>query len=188
MTKIAELAYMPDEMEEFLPTRIKAHLETAEGITDAITQIEWLMSGPGAFRRFIQEAIADVLPKAPRGGLTEFDPARDPDRFLNLSEQMSDICNQILGLREQFPRKSINELIMFLYSENPEGTEFLRKHRGYITRTMNDFDFRILKTQNSRVRRLSDAVAGKELFGWAFTYAVHRGGEFRRAKGIVPEK
>ena len=188
LTKLAEYIYLPDEMEAFLFSRIKARAETAEGINEAITQVEGLMAGPGAIRRFIKGAIADVLPKAPRGRPTEFDPASDPDRFLNLSEQMSGVCNQFLGLREQFPRKSMKELIVFLQSENPKGTEFLRKHSGYITKTLSDFDFRILKTQNARVRRLSDAVAGKELFNWAFTYAVQRGGEFRRAKGIEPEE
>jgi hypothetical protein len=146
LTKIAELAYLSDEMEEYLFTRIKARVETAEGITEAITQVEGLMAGPGAIRRFIKEAIADVLPKAPRGRPTEFNFAGDPERFLSLSAQMNGICSQFLGLRDQFPSKSIKELLVFLQSEKPKGIELLRKHGSYITQTMNGFDFRILKT------------------------------------------
>jgi hypothetical protein len=128
LTKIAELAYLSDEMEEYLFTRIKARVETAEGITEAITQVEGLMAGPGAIRRFIKEAIADVLPKAPRGRPTEFNFAGDPERFLSLSAQMNGICSQFLGLRDQFPSKSIKELLVFLQSEKPKGIELLRKH------------------------------------------------------------
>jgi hypothetical protein len=188
LLQVAELVYLPDAMEEFLYKRIKDRSETVEGITEAITQVEGLMVGPGAVRKFVKMALFDVLPKPARGRPTEFKPASDPDRFLSLSAQMSDICSQFLDLRGQFPRKSIKDLLVFLQSENPKGIELMRKHGNYITQTMNDFDFRILKTQNARVRRLSDAVAGKELFGWAFTYAVQRGGEFRRAKGIEPEE
>jgi hypothetical protein len=186
--QVSELIYLPDAMEEFLYKRIKDRSETAEGITEAITQVEALMMGPGAIRKFLKMAIFDTLPKPARGRPTEFKPASDPDHFLSLSTQMSGICGQFLDLRHQFPRKSIKELLVFLQTENPKGIELLRKHGSYISQTMNGFDFRILKTQNARVRRLSDAVAGKELFNWSFTYAVQRGGEFRRAKGIEPEE
>jgi hypothetical protein len=188
LLQLAELSYLPDAMEEFLYKRIKDRSETAEGITEAITKVEGLMVGPGAVRKFLKMALLDVLPKPARGRPTEFKSAGDPERFLSLSAQMSGICRQFLALREQFPRKSIKELLVFLQSENPKGIELLRKHGSYITQTMNGFDFRILKTQAAKVRRLSDAVAGKELFRWAFTYAVQRGGEFRRAKGIEPEE
>jgi hypothetical protein len=59
---------------------------------------------------------------------------------------MNGICSQFLGLRDQFPSKSIKELLVFLQSEKPKGIELLRKHGSYITQTMNGFDFRILKT------------------------------------------
>ena len=188
LLQLSEFVYLPDAMEEFLYKRIKDRSETAEGITEAITQVEGLMVGPSAVRKFLKMALVDVLPKPARGRPTEFNRAGDPERFLSLSAQMSGICSQFLVLREQFPSKSIKELIVFLHSDHPNGAELLGKHGSYITQTMNDFDFRILKTQNARVRRLSDAIAGKELFGWAFTYAVQRGGEFRRAKGIEPEE
>jgi hypothetical protein len=61
--QISELIYLPDEMEEFLFKRIKDRTETAEGITEAITQVEALMMGPGAVRKFLKMAISDVLPK-----------------------------------------------------------------------------------------------------------------------------
>jgi hypothetical protein len=186
--RIAELAYEPDAMEEFLYKRIKDRSETAEGVTEAITQVEGLMVGPGAVRRFLKTALTEVLPKPARGRPTEFKPSTDPDRFLDLTGQLIDICSQFLDLRDKFPRKSIKELLVFLQSENPKAIELMRKHGNHITKTLNEFDFRVLKTQNARVRRLADAVAGKELFGWAFTYAVQRGGEFRRAKGIEPEE
>ena len=40
LVKIAELIYLPEAMEEFLYKRIKERIESAEGINEAVTQIE----------------------------------------------------------------------------------------------------------------------------------------------------
>jgi hypothetical protein len=187
-TKIAELAFLPEEMEEFLYNRIKERVETADSINEAITQVEELMVGPGAARRFIQKAITETLPKARRGRPTEFNPLTDPDRFLVLSEKLNPVCDLFLQLQEQFPRKSSKEIVDFLKPEEPNAVDLMRKHERFISETMNDFDFRILKTQKTRARRLADAVAGKVLFGWSFKYSVLRGGEFRRLIGVDQEE
>lgn len=187
-TQISELIYLPDEMEEFLFNRIKERAETAEGITEAITQVEGLMSGPGAARRFIKKAFAEVLPKARQGRPTEFNPEADRGPFLALSEKLQSVCSSFLNLREQFPRKSIKELLDFLRQEHPQETDLMRKYEAHITKSMNEFEFRILKTMGAKVRRLADAVAGKKLFGWSFVYSFQRGAESRRLKGIDPEE
>jgi hypothetical protein len=188
VTKIAEYIYQPEAMEEFLYIRIKERTENPEDITKAITQIEELLSGPGAVRRFIKKVMAEVMPKARQGRPSEFNPTSDPDRFLALSSELNNVCDQFLSLQEQFPRKSNKEIIDFLQPENPKAVDLLRKREGYIALTMSDPDFQLLKTQETKARRLADAVAGKELFDWSFTYAVQRGGEFRRSKGIEPEE
>src|ERR1035438_10851000 len=43
LLQLSEFVYLPDAMEEFLYKRIKDRSETAEGITEAITQVEGLM-------------------------------------------------------------------------------------------------------------------------------------------------
>ena len=186
--KIAENIYLPDAMEEFLFKRIKERVETREEVLEAITQIEAQMSGPGAVRRFLKTAWDEAMPKARQGRPTEFNPASDPDRFLNLSAQLIAICDQFLILREQFPRKEVKDLIEFLQTEDPKGAEFMRKRAGYVSEVLNDIDFRILKSPKAKIRRLADALAGKQLFNWSFSYAVQRAGEFRRSKGIEPEE
>jgi hypothetical protein len=188
LTKVAELIYQPEAMEEFFYIRFKKRTENPGDIAEAITQVEEEMAGPGAVRKFLKKAIKDVLPKPRRGRPTEFKPASDPDRFLALSAQLNPVCGQFLGLREQFRRKSNKELIEFLRPEDPIGVDLLRKREGYISETMNGLDFRILKTQQTKGRWLADAVAGKELFDWSFTYSVQRAGEFRRSKGIDPKE
>ena len=188
ISTVCELIYLPDAMEEFLYNLIKERGETAGDITDAILQVEDQMSGRNAARRFFHKAIAEVLPKARRGRPTEFNPTTDPDRFLSLSSQLNRVCDNFLRLREQFPRKSNMELMDFLKSEDPKAADFVRKHGEFISETLSDFDFRDLKTHETRVRRLADAIAGKELFDWSFKYAVQRGGEFRRSKGIDLEE
>ena len=55
LVQLAELSYLPDAMEEFLYKRIKDRSETAEVITEAITQVEGLMVGPGAVRKFVKD-------------------------------------------------------------------------------------------------------------------------------------
>jgi hypothetical protein len=188
VTKIAEYIYQPEAMEEFLYVRIKERAESENEILEAISQVEEQMAGPGAIRRFIKKAMAEAMPKARRGRPTEFNPASDPDRFLSLSSQLAAACGQFLGLQVQFPRKSSREIIDFIKPENPNAAEILRKREGYIALTMNDSDFQLLKTQETKARRLADAIAGKELFDWSVTYAVQRGGEFRRSKGIESEE
>jgi hypothetical protein len=186
--KIAEYIYLPDAMEEFLFIRFKEQLETKEEILKSISYMEAQMSGLGAVRKFLKTVLAETMPKARQGRPTLFNPDSDPDRFLDLSAKLSNICSQFLNLQKQFPRKSVKELIDFLLPEDPKGAEFLRKRVGYVSEIFNDFDFRILKTPKARVRRLADALAGKQLFNWSFTYAVQRAGEFRRSKGIDPEE
>ena len=186
--KLSEFIYLPEAMEEFLYKRIKERAENEEEILETISQVEEQMAGPGAARRFLKKVMAEVMPKARQGRPTEFNPATDQDRFLGQSAQLIKVCGQFLGLREQFPRKSIKELLVFLQPEDPKGTELLRKYEDYITQTMNSLDFRILKTIESRVCRLADALAGRELFGWSFTYAIQRAGEFRRSTEADPEE
>lgn len=186
--KIGELIYLPDEMEEFLFNRIKERTETAEGITDAITQVEELMSGPAAARRFMRKVFTEVLPKGRQGRPTEFNPETDREPFLALSEKLQPVCSEFLNLREHFPRKSITELLEFLRQEHPQETDLMREHEGHITKSMTELEFRILKARGAKVRRLADSIAGKELFGWSFVYSFQRGAEFRRLKGIDPEE
>lgn len=188
LTNIAELIYQPEAMEEFLYIRIKERAENPDDINKAITQIEEQLSGPGAALRFIKKIIKEVLPKMRQGRPTEFDPVIDPDRFLALSTEMTADCERFLGLREKFPEKSHKELIEFLQCKAPDGTNLMRKHQSYISEVMNELEFRTLKTEKARVRRLADAIAGKELRGWAFSYSVQQAGVFRRAKGIKPEE
>ena len=167
---------------------IKERGEGAGDITEAIAQIEELMSGAGADLRNLKKAISEAMPKSRQGRPTVFNPAIDPDRFLALSSELSRACDPYLSLREQFPTKSHKELLDFLQHESPKETDLMRKHEGYISQTMNDPDFRSLKTHETRARRLAAAIAGKALFEWSFTYAVQRAGEFRRFKGIDPEE
>ncbi|MGA8089470.1 MAG: hypothetical protein WCA10_19510 [Terracidiphilus sp.] len=186
--KVCELVYVPDELEEFLFGRIVERRENAGDINEAISQVEGLMSGPGATRRFLKEAIAGMLPKGPRGRPTQFNPDSDPDRFLALSSRLMRVCGQLLNLRELFPKKTNKELADFLKTEDPKGAEFVQKHEGFISQTLRDLDFRVLKAHKTRVQRLADAIAGRELFHWTFKYAVQRGGEIRRFKGIEREE
>lgn len=186
--KVSELIYKPDQFEEYLYHRIKEQDESAGNITDAISQVEDLMSGPGAARRFLHKAITGVLPKGPRGRPTQFDPDSDPDRLLSLSSGLTHVCGQLLNLRELFPKKTNKEIIDFLKTEDPGKAELVGKHEEFVSRTLSDFDFRILKIHKTKVRRLADAIAGRELFHWTFKYAVQRAGEIRRSKGIEPEE
>jgi hypothetical protein len=186
--KVCELVYVPEKLEEFLFGRIIERTENAHDITEAISQVEGLMSGPGAARRFLHNAIAGVLPKGPRGRPTQFNPDSDPDRFLALSSKLNRVCGQYLNLRDLFPKKTNKALADFLGTDDPRGAELVRKHEGFILQTLSDLDFRILKNHKTKVRRLADAIAGKELFHWTFKYAVQRGGEIRRSKGIEPEE
>jgi hypothetical protein len=186
--KVAELVYVPEALEEFLYNRIKERIENPVEVNDAITQIEKLMSGPGAARRFIKVALNEVMPKGRQGRPTEFDPGSDPGKFLVLASRLSGLCSLFLDLRDKFPAKSNRAILDFLESEDPKGEALLRRHEKYISNTLTEFDFRILKTRETRARRLADAIAGKQLFGWSFTYAVQRAGEFRRAKESAAEE
>jgi hypothetical protein len=186
--KVCELVHVPDQFEEYLYRRIKERSENAGNITEAISEVEELMSGPGAASRFLKAAILGMLPKGTRGRPTHFNPDSDTDRFLALSSRLSGVCTQLLNLREMCPNKTQKDITDFLKTEDPQGAEYLHKHAAFVTQTLNDFDFRILKTHKTRVQRLADAIAGKELFIWAFKYSVQRGGEFRRSKGIALEE
>lgn len=188
LTQLAENIYLPDEMEKFLYARIKERAENPSDINEAIEFIERQLAGPGAVRKLIHRVLKEALPKPRRGRPTEFNPDSDPDLFLALSTTLVRVCNQFLGLREQFPTKTDGAIIDFLESENPKGAALVRKHEGYISRTINELDFRILKSRETKVQRLADAVAGRELFKWSFTYAIQKAGEFRRSKGIDPEE
>jgi hypothetical protein len=172
--KIAELIYLPEDMEQFLYNRIKDRVENPAEVNEAITQVEKLMSGPGAARRFIKMALNEVMPKGRQGRPTEFNPGSDPDKFVVLAARLSGLCRLFLDLRDKFPAKSNRAIMDFLESEDPKGEALLRKHEKYISQILTEFDFRILKTSETRARRLADAIAGKELFGWSFTYAVQR--------------
>ncbi|MDR3711821.1 MAG: hypothetical protein P4L51_03310 [Puia sp.] len=187
--KIAEFIYQPEEMEEFLFTRIKERLENEQEIIEAISQVELELSGPGAFRRFVKKAMAEAMPKGRQGRPTTFDAETDPERFLALSSELIYLCDRFLLLREQFPAKSNKSIMNFLESEDAKGEAILRKHERFITETMGEFDFRVLlKAHTTKVQRLADAIAGRELLNWSFTYSVQKAGEFRRARGIEPKE
>lgn len=186
--KVCELVHVPDQLEDYLYGRIKERAENASEVTNAISEVEELMSGSGAGRRFLKKAIVGLLPKVPRGRPTDFNPDSDPDRFLALSERLAPVSGQLLTLREHFPKRTNKELMVFLKAEDPRGAEFMRRHETFISQTLNDLDFRVLKNHKTRVRRLADALAGRELFHWAFKYSVQRGLELRRSADIPPEE
>jgi hypothetical protein len=188
ISTVINLIHEPDALETYFYNLIKERGEGAGDINEAIAQIEQINSGPGADRKFLQKAIAEALPKARQGRPSEFNPVSDPERFLALSSHLNRTCDLFLSLREQLPKKSNKELIDILEPEDPLGAEVMRKREGNISQILNDPDFCTLKTRKTRGRWLADAVAGKELFDWSFTYSVQRAGEFRRAKRIDPEE
>ena len=186
--KIAELAYRPEELELFLYSRIKERTDNPAEIEQAVAQTDALVSGPGAMRRFVFKAIREVLPKGRTGRPSDFDFAHSPEQFLEASSQIQGACHQFLSLHEQFPKKTIKGLCEFLQDTDAQGVNLMRKHEDFISQTLNDYDFQILKSAETRSRRLADAITGKELFGWSYKYAVQRGGEFRRAKEANSEE
>ncbi len=188
IAKVLEGIVSPEGMEEHLSALIVARQEDPNEIQKAIAELQNLMSGPGADRNFLKKAIAEAMPKLRQGRPTDFDPASDPKQFLALSAQLSCVCDLFLGLREKFPNKSSRTLMDFLESDDPIAETIMRKHEDHISQAMSEPDFQTLKRHNSKVRRLADALAGKELFGWSFVYAFQRGAEFRRLKGAESEE
>jgi hypothetical protein len=186
--KIVEFIFQPEAMEEFLFNRIKTRLESEQEILESIALVEAQLAGPGAFRRFVKKAFAEAMPKARQGRPTQFNPESDPDRFLSESARLAKTCGQFLDLKEGYPNRSTKELLAFLESDDPKGIGILRKHERQIDQTLNDLDFRILKSPKSRTTRLADSISGKELFGWSPTYAIQRGGELRRSKETASEE
>jgi hypothetical protein len=112
--KVAELVYDPEALEAFLYDRIRESSENPTEVNEAITQIEKLMSGPGAARRFIKMAIGEVMPKGRQGRPTEFDPGSDPAKFIVLAERLTALCGLFLDLRDKFPAKSNRSIMSFL--------------------------------------------------------------------------
>ena len=88
----------------------------------------------------------------------------------------------LLDLKSAFPAKSTKNLLEFIQSERPGAVAQMKKQADYISRIVCDSDFEALKGETTRARRLADAVSGKTLFGWSWTYSVQRGQEFRRTK------
>lgn len=177
---IVRLVDSPLEMEAYLSGLILSHHENAGDIHEAIAQVNALTSGPRADFRFMKKAIEEAMPKQPPGRPTGFNVASDRQAFLDLSSDLSRACEPLLTLKEQFPKKTVKELIAFLEPQTLDGSARLRKREEFIAQAMSESHFQNLKEHKAKVRRLADAIAGSELFGWKYTYAIQRGGEFRR--------
>lgn len=187
INKVLESVHSPESLEEFLYERIKKRNTTEAEIDKAVVETEELMGGPGGVRRVIKLAIADAIPKPARGRPSNFNPAIDPDRFLSASVEIEDTCKLFLDLRRSFPGKSTKDLFDFIQAESPKPIALMKKQTAYISRILRDPDFDALKGENTKARRLADAVSGRNLFHWSWTYSVQRGQEFRRAKARSEE-
>lgn len=112
--RLCKLIDSPEEMEAYLSDMIISQSENAGDIHEAIAQVNAMISGPRADVRFVRKAIEEVMPKLPPGRPTGFKAASDRQQFLDLVSQLEPICANLLRLKEQFPGKSLKELLAFL--------------------------------------------------------------------------
>jgi hypothetical protein len=187
IAKVLELSHQPDALEAYIFNLIKEKGEGAGDINEAIGQVEGLLSGPGADRKFLQKAIAEAMPKARAGRPTEFDLATDPGRFLVYSSELITLLTKFAELKATLPEKSVVQILDFLDSEDSAKTEILRNHTQYISEIMGTPEFKAPKAIAIKARILSDAITGRELFGWSRLYSIQRAAEFRRLKQVEPE-
>jgi hypothetical protein len=172
----------PAGLEEYLFSLIMATGDEAGDFQEAISQIEALIATPRDKQVFIRDVIEEMFEKPPRGRPSEFDPATDVVRFLDLTSRLMRICDALLRLRRQFLKKPLGDLLTFLDAEDPAGVLLLRKHDAYLPDLIQELaDLRIQK-HKTKVQKFADAIAGKELFNWSCAYSLQRAAEFRRAK------
>lgn len=188
LSKVLESVHSPAALEDWLYSQIRQGGLTAGQLQEALQQAARMAKNPAAVRKLLYGAIDDAYPKGEQGRPTEFDPAIDPDRLLSLSARLRPICAEFVELRRRFPKKSSEEIIEFLESEDPGPVALIRRHSNQVAKVEGSPAFQSLNSLETRARRLADIVTGRELFGWSASYSVQRAGQLRRAKGDANEE
>jgi hypothetical protein len=184
IAKTVESLHTPEALESFLyQLLLEKGSGEADDIKASIDEVERMLATPGQGPRMLKEAMAEMFPKARPGRPSEYRHGNDLARFLAHSSELYSACEKFLSVRAQFPAKSIDAILNFLDSEDPEQIGVLRSNAELIAESEQENDFTNLKRIETKARRLSDAITGKTLFKWSYIYSVERAAEFRRSQG-----
>jgi hypothetical protein len=171
----------PEVFEKFLFRKIKEGSENPPDLDAALSEVARFLGDPGRARRMIRSAMDDAFPKGPRGRPSNFNPAQDAHRFLAMSERLVPGCEQLLILQMTLPDRTTADIVEFIESGSTVSTVSMRKYADFIDEIMHEEEFRALKANSTRARRIAEAIIGKELFGWSLVYSAQKANEFRRA-------
>ena len=182
LEKIHTAAHDPDDLYKFLRDRLLEGTESVEELQAATAFIKPLIADRDAAVRFVRQRMDENLGKTRQGRPSRFHAGRDVEPFLALSAQLLPRCRDLLDLLERFPDKSLQELIAFVASSSSDDFRLLKLHEEIIKQVRSSASYMSGKSTNTKARRLADAIAGMELFGWNAGYSSERGSEFRRLK------
>ena len=182
LERIHAAAHNPDDLYEFLRDRLMEGTEPLEELHAATALIRPLIADRDAATRFLRQRIDENLGKTRQGRPSRFRSGRDAEPFLELSTRLFAPCRDLVDLQTHFPDKSLPDLIAFVAGSSPDNFRLLKLHEKTIQQVRNSPSYISGKAAKTKARRLADAIAGKEMFGWKPGYSSERGYEFRRLK------
>jgi hypothetical protein len=159
---VLRLVHDPDAMEKYFFDLIMKNGDAAGDIKEAIAQVESLISKPVSKRKLLKQAIAEAMPEGNRGRPTAFDPVAAPTEMIQLSTRLEPVCDRFLRMRRQHSKKTPDEILAFLESEDPEAIGILRKHREMLPEVFRELGAHHHKRHRTQIRRLADSSAGLE--------------------------
>lgn len=188
VAKVLESLHTPGAFEDFL---YELFLEKGRGeateIENMISEIKIMLADPGAGQKMLKKIFAEVFPKARPGRPSDFRAESDPPRFLKDSSELFSACEKLLRMQAQFPAKSMNAILDFLDSEDPEHVSVVRSNVTLVAEVTKKADFKAVKTLETQAQRLADAITGKLLFGWSYSYSKQCAQQFRRFSALKSE-